>query len=464
MPDADALTKSQGTSSSKYGSATKDLVCGDRLCSEPESSSEPIMGGDKDKHGCIGTAGYQWSENEQKCIRPWENTEAFDSENKSDSLDSSSDEFTITDDTSVEDIEDHLELLFVMTGSSGTIKPISDDSDSTHMLTINDVSKSTVYFSDRPARISGHMPTQDLIDIWNVGEDDFQVDPPNVSIEIFDGDDVITIVAELTNPIYDAETDSITFNAIILSEGDLPEEFGAVALFIDNWFKKTWKHIKHSGESAAEKAKKAAEKAKKAAKRAAEKAKKEAEKEAKEAKKEAEEAAKKAKELAEKTKKEAELLAKFTKKLGTQYVDFAKEVIAGDGHYSGAKMDIGYCKDDSVWVKFNHKGLLWLTWKGVTSVIPDKLGGAAGDKAIKKAVSSASEEEGAAEESSADNPIGAIIAAYVAANYVAMITIDDNNGHDGAYINVGIKKPVPSADSKACVSGTSTSSESISLS
>jgi hypothetical protein len=33
---------------------------------------EPIIGGDKDAHGCIGSAGYLWSETKQKCLRPWE--------------------------------------------------------------------------------------------------------------------------------------------------------------------------------------------------------------------------------------------------------------------------------------------------------------------------------------------------------------------------------------------------------
>ena len=31
-----------------------------------------IVGADKDSHGCIGSAGYQWCEREEKCVRPWE--------------------------------------------------------------------------------------------------------------------------------------------------------------------------------------------------------------------------------------------------------------------------------------------------------------------------------------------------------------------------------------------------------
>ena len=31
-----------------------------------------IVGGDKDEHGCIGSAGYSWCELKQKCLRSWE--------------------------------------------------------------------------------------------------------------------------------------------------------------------------------------------------------------------------------------------------------------------------------------------------------------------------------------------------------------------------------------------------------
>ncbi len=36
------------------------------------TKSEPIVGGDKDSHGCIGSAGYSWCGAKQACIRVWE--------------------------------------------------------------------------------------------------------------------------------------------------------------------------------------------------------------------------------------------------------------------------------------------------------------------------------------------------------------------------------------------------------
>jgi hypothetical protein len=36
------------------------------------SSSDNLVGKDRDEHGCIGSAGYSWCEAKQKCFRPWE--------------------------------------------------------------------------------------------------------------------------------------------------------------------------------------------------------------------------------------------------------------------------------------------------------------------------------------------------------------------------------------------------------
>ncbi|NMB84101.1 hypothetical protein GYA28_02320 [Candidatus Roizmanbacteria bacterium] len=36
------------------------------------SSDTPLLGGDRDEHGCIGSAGYQWCKEKNKCLRSWE--------------------------------------------------------------------------------------------------------------------------------------------------------------------------------------------------------------------------------------------------------------------------------------------------------------------------------------------------------------------------------------------------------
>jgi hypothetical protein len=33
---------------------------------------EELIGGERDKHGCLGPAGYSWCEEKKKCLRVWE--------------------------------------------------------------------------------------------------------------------------------------------------------------------------------------------------------------------------------------------------------------------------------------------------------------------------------------------------------------------------------------------------------
>ena len=38
----------------------------------PEPSPEPLIGGERDEHGCLGPAGYVWNDAVRACIREWE--------------------------------------------------------------------------------------------------------------------------------------------------------------------------------------------------------------------------------------------------------------------------------------------------------------------------------------------------------------------------------------------------------
>lgn len=46
--------------------------CGAAPATPSDGNSPPIVGGDRDEHGCIGSAGYSWCAPKQKCLRPWE--------------------------------------------------------------------------------------------------------------------------------------------------------------------------------------------------------------------------------------------------------------------------------------------------------------------------------------------------------------------------------------------------------
>lgn len=49
--------------------AGKMIVASEGVC---DKDSKELVGDDKDEHGCIGSAGYSWSEEKQECVRPWE--------------------------------------------------------------------------------------------------------------------------------------------------------------------------------------------------------------------------------------------------------------------------------------------------------------------------------------------------------------------------------------------------------
>jgi hypothetical protein len=44
----------------------------DKVVFTYEESTTDVVGADSDEHGCIGSAGYQWCSNLNQCIRPWE--------------------------------------------------------------------------------------------------------------------------------------------------------------------------------------------------------------------------------------------------------------------------------------------------------------------------------------------------------------------------------------------------------
>ncbi len=97
-------------------------------------------------------------------------------------------------------------------------------------LILESVNDMTLYFSDRPERITGWMTTVEHVESWASGDDSFASDPPNADLWILDGEESLEIVVVLTNPrlsggdlIYDVE----------ILEGEMLSSAGPSALFID---------------------------------------------------------------------------------------------------------------------------------------------------------------------------------------------------------------------------------------
>jgi hypothetical protein len=97
-------------------------------------------------------------------------------------------------------------------------------------LVLRGVNPVTVCFTDRPARLAGHMQTSNFVPLWSQGKDSFLKDNPNATLSIFSGDNVSDLVVELSNP--QLSGDDLTYDARIL-EGTPPANGGACALFID---------------------------------------------------------------------------------------------------------------------------------------------------------------------------------------------------------------------------------------
>ena len=97
-------------------------------------------------------------------------------------------------------------------------------------LVLRGVNPVTVAFTDRPARMAGHMQTSRFVPLWSHGKDSFLKDNPNATLSVFRGDNVSDLVVELSNP--QLSGNDLTYDARIL-EGTPPANGGACALFID---------------------------------------------------------------------------------------------------------------------------------------------------------------------------------------------------------------------------------------
>lgn len=114
------------------------------------------------------------------------------------------------------------QYLFVQVARSGTI-----DGD---RLTLRDVGAQTIFFSDRPQRVTGHLPVAEFVRLWTQGPSSFRDDPPNASLALVARDANSTAVFELRDPVL--EGTSLSFRVRLL-QGSPPQSFTDASLFID---------------------------------------------------------------------------------------------------------------------------------------------------------------------------------------------------------------------------------------
>jgi hypothetical protein len=119
-----------------------------------------------------------------------------------------------------------VQLLFVQTADS--LK--ADDK----TLRLVHVSQQTLYFSDRPVRIAGHLTMPAYMDEWKAGEgpDNFASDPPNATLSVYQSgqaENTLTVV-EISHPVIEGNDLIYRYKLI---EGAMPKAGGPTALFID---------------------------------------------------------------------------------------------------------------------------------------------------------------------------------------------------------------------------------------
>ena len=116
------------------------------------------------------------------------------------------------------------DFLFVQTAKS-----MSFDK-STNKLTLDGISSTTLFFSDRPERIAGNMKTTAFVPFWSKGKDSFLKDPPNADVSILEGDKLQQVVAVLQSP--ELKGDTLVYTVKVL-QGDMPAKGADVSIFID---------------------------------------------------------------------------------------------------------------------------------------------------------------------------------------------------------------------------------------
>ena len=116
------------------------------------------------------------------------------------------------------------DFLFVQTA-----KGMSFDK-STNKLTLDGISSSTLFFSDRPERIAGNMKTTAFVPFWSKGKDSFLKDPPNADVSIIEGDKLQQVVVVLQVP--ELIGDTLGYSVKVL-QGDMPAKGADVSMFID---------------------------------------------------------------------------------------------------------------------------------------------------------------------------------------------------------------------------------------
>jgi hypothetical protein len=120
------------------------------------------------------------------------------------------------------------QLMFVQSAEDLTVdRPAST-------IRLVKVNQQTLYFSDRPQRIAGHITMADYLKEWTAkaGPDNFGANPPNAALSVYEPGqpDSTLVVIKITKPVVDGA--DLVYNYRLIN-GTMPASGGATSLFID---------------------------------------------------------------------------------------------------------------------------------------------------------------------------------------------------------------------------------------
>ena len=106
------------------------------------------------------------------------------------------------------------------------------------VMTLYDVPTQTMFFTDRPNRVVGNVPTSAFVSRWTTdkGPNGFATNPPNAAVTVFQPDGAKTAIVELSNPRLDGN--KLSYDVKVL-QGISSTQPAEGVVFIDN-FSEAW--------------------------------------------------------------------------------------------------------------------------------------------------------------------------------------------------------------------------------
>ena len=102
------------------------------------------------------------------------------------------------------------------------------------VMTLHGVPAQTMFFTDRPNRVVGNVPTDKFVARWttDTGPNGFATVPPNAAVTVFQPDGAKTAIVELSNPRLDGN--KLSYDVKVL-QGIASAQPAEGVLFIDNY-------------------------------------------------------------------------------------------------------------------------------------------------------------------------------------------------------------------------------------